>query len=356
MADAQELRFCTSFDGVKLAYVMAGSGPTLLQSGYSLSHLGYNGENLIWRHWIAELSRDRTLIRYDPRGCGLSDREVAEISFEALVRDLEAIADGAAVERFALIGHSHGAAVAVAYAVRHPERVSHLVLFGGYARGMLRRGGGPEKVEEALFYRKLAEVGWAAADPSFRRLFASQFIPDAPQELVDAHDVMQRVCSSPATLIRIMSVTDQIDLTDLAPRVSCPCLVMNSRDNRRIPVEEGRLLATLLPDARFVSLPSANHFLREDEPAWRQFVQELRAFLPRTAAHDGRFGGLTARERELLEYLARGLDNHQIAAHVELSEKTVRNMVSSVLAKLGVESRSAAIVRARDAGFGVTST
>jgi DNA-binding NarL/FixJ family response regulator len=152
-----------------------------------------------------------------------------------------------------------------------------------------------------------------------------------------------------------MKVANMIDVTDLAPRVSCPCLVVNSRDNRRIPLEEGRLLASLLPDARFVALPTANFFVREDEPAWAQFVQELRAFLPALPAHERPFGGLTARERELLEFLARGLDNHQIAAHLDLSEKTVRNHVSAIFAKLGVESRAQAIVRAREAGYGVGS-
>jgi len=351
MADSWKVRFCTAFDGVKLAYVRAGSGPALVESAYR-GHLDHVRRHPVWGHWIEELARDRTYVRYDPRGYGLSDREVAEISFESLVRDLEAVVAAAGVERFALVGHASGAAVAVAYAVRHPEKVTHLLLFNAYVQGRLKQGGGTEAVEKALLYYKIAEVGWVSDDPSFRVMTATQFVPEAPPEYLEAYVDFGRVSSSPPTQVRYMKVADQIDIADLAPRVVCPCLVVHSRDNRRIPLEQGRRLATLLPDARFVSLATPNHFLVEGEPAWRQFMTEVRAFLPGAPAHDGPFADLSARERELVEYLARGLDNHQIAAHLAISEKTVRNMVSSVLAKLGVESRSQAIVRARDAGYG----
>lgn len=346
-----KIRFCTSFDGVKLAYVRAGAGPALVETAFR-GHLDHVRQNAVWRHWIEELSRDRTYVRYDARGYGLSDREVAEISFEAQVRDLEAVVAAAGLESCALVGHSSGAAVAIAYAVRHPAKVTHLVLFNGYARGALRRGGGTQRLEEALLYYKVAEVGWNTGDPSFRRLYAPQFLPDAPEEYIEAYVALGRVAASADTTVRFMKVADQIDIMDLAPRVACPCLVAHSREARRVPLEEGRLLATLLPQAHFVPLPTANHFPREDEPAWRQFVAELGAFLPARPAHERPFGSLTARERELLELLARGFDNHQLAAHLEVSEKTVRNMVSSVFAKLGVESRAQAIVRAREAGYG----
>jgi DNA-binding CsgD family transcriptional regulator len=219
----------------------------------------------------------------------------------------------------------------------------------------MRWGLGPEEVEQALLFHKIAELGCQADDPSFRTLFASRFLPDAPPQMVDAHHALWRATYSPATIVRYMQMGDQIDIRSLAPRVSCPSLVLHARHERAIPFEEGKLLASLLPGSRFVPLPSRNHFLSEDEPAWSQLVNEVRAFLPGAPAAGDPFGDLTPRERELLGFLARGLDNHQIAAHLELSEKTVRNMVSSVFGKLGVESRAQAIVRAREAGYGVDS-
>ena len=355
MAESWKVRFCTSFDGTKLAYVRAGDGPPIVESAYR-GHLDYVRDNPVWRHWIAELSRDRTYVRYDPRGWGLSDREVADISFESLVRDLEAVVAAAGVDSFALVGHSSGGAVAVEYAVRHPERVSHLVLFNSFSRGQLTRADGPRQVEEALLYYKVAEIGWEAEDPSFRVMTATRFVPDAPADFMKAFLELGRVSATPATQVRFMKVIDQMDVTDAAARVACPCLVVNSRDALRAPVEEGRRLATLLPDARFVTLPTPNHFLREDEPAWHQFVAQLRAFLPAASSTAGPFAQLTPRERELVELLARALDNRQIAARLGLTEKTVRNMVSSVLAKLGAGTRAQAIVRARDAGYGAGAT
>ena len=354
MAEAWKVRFCTSADGAKLAYVRVGSGPAIVESAYR-GHLDLVRDSPLWRHWIAELARDRAYIRYDSRGYGLSDRDVSEVSFEAMVRDLEAVVAAAGPEKFVLVGHSSGGAVAVAYAVRHPERVSHLVLFNSYVRGQLKRATEPRHVDEAHLYYKIAEVGWEMADPSWRVMSATRFVPDAPADYIEASVALARASASPAMQVRFMKLADQIDITELAPRVSCPCLVANSRDGLRIPMEEGRRLATLIPDARFVSMPTPNHFVREDEPAWRLFVAQLRAFLPAAAAN-GSFAALTPRERELLELLARGLDNHQIAAHLQLTEKTVRNMVSAVLAKIGVESRAQAIVRAREAGYGVGST
>jgi pimeloyl-ACP methyl ester carboxylesterase/DNA-binding CsgD family transcriptional regulator len=290
-------------------------------------------------------------VRYDTRGCGLSDRNPGEISFEAWVHDLEAVVDALKLERFPLLGISQGAAIAVAYATRHPERVSQLVLYGGFGRGRLKRGGGQTAIDETLLLYKLFELGWGTDNRAFRQVFATQFLPGGSSELIDAFDELQRQSSSGADAIRMMQASVQIDVTPLAPRVSCPTLILHARDDGRIPFEEGRIMASLIPGARFVPLESRNHILLESEPAWGRFLEEVNAFLP-AGSGDGAFAGLSARERELLEYLARGLDNHQIAAHLALSEKTVRNMVSSVLAKLEVETRSAAIVRAREAGFG----
>jgi pimeloyl-ACP methyl ester carboxylesterase/DNA-binding CsgD family transcriptional regulator len=354
MPDRQHVRFCTSSDGVGLAYASIGRGPPLVKAPNWLSHLEYEWQSPLWRHWLDGLSRRHTFVRYDARGCGLSDRNPPEISLEAWVRDLEAVVDAAQLERFPLLGMSQGASIAITYANRHPERVSHLILFGGFARGRLMRGLGQQAIDECMVMGKLIELGWGNSNRAFRQVFATQFFPDATPDMIDEFDALQRHSSSAQDALRIVQVAMQTDVSAACRNIKCPTLVIHCDEDGRIPFDEGRLLASLIPGARFVPLKSRNHILIHSEPAWARFLEELDAFLPGDAA-GGEFCGLTARERELLEYLARGLDNHQIAAHLDLSEKTVRNMVSSILDKLEVESRSAAIVRARTAGFGVGS-
>ena len=347
----QTIRFCTASDGVRLAYATAGRGPPLVKAANWLTHIEFDWQTPIWREWIEALSRTYTYVRYDTRGCGLSDREPAEVSLEAWVRDLETVVDAMRLERFALLGMSQGAATAISYAVRHPDRVSHLVLYGGFARGRLQRGLGAKAIEEQLLYYKLAQVGWGTDDPAFRQVFTSQFIPQATAEQFAAFNELQRVSASAEQAIKSMQVSSQVDVTGIAKRVSCPTLVLHARGDLRVPFEEGRLIASLIPGARFVPLESRNHVMFETEAAFARFREELDAFL-RAGAAPAAFAALTAREQQLLELLARGLDNHQIAAHLDVSEKTVRNHVSSVFAKLGVESRSQAIVLAREAGYG----
>ena len=350
----QTIRFCTAADGVRLAYAAAGRGPPLVKAANWLTHVEFDWQTPLWRSWIDALAEKHTYIRYDTRGCGLSDREPAEVSFESWVRDLETVVDACKLERFALLGISQGAATAIAYAVRHPERVSHLILYGGFARGRLKRGLGDKAIEELLLYCKIAQIGWGTDDAAFRQFFTSQFMPDGTAEQFAAFNELQRVSASAEQAVKSFQVASQVDVSEAARRVACPTLVAHARGDRRVPFEEGRLLASLIPNARFVPLESRNHVMFENESAFRLFREELDAFLRGGRAAD--FGTLTARERELLELLARGLDNHQIAAHLELSEKTVRNMVSNVLAKLGLESRAQAIVHAREAGFGTGAT
>jgi pimeloyl-ACP methyl ester carboxylesterase/DNA-binding CsgD family transcriptional regulator len=354
MTSRQKIHFCSSFDGVQLAYASVGGGAPLVKAANWLSHIEFDWTSPIWRHWIEAFSRRYSYVRYDTRGCGLSDRAPAEISFESWVRDLEAVVDAAKLDRFPLLGISQGGAIAAAYAVRHPERVSHLVLYGAFARGRLKRGSGQAGIDETLLMTKLFELGWGTDNRAFRQVFASQFIPGGSLELIEAYDELQRQSATAADAVRILQVSSQLDVTALAPQIACPTLVMHARDDARVPFEEGRLFASLIPGARFVPLASRNHVLLEHEPAWEQFLDEVDAFLPAGQGRDT-FADLTARERELLQFLARGLDNHQIAAHLGLSEKTVRNMVSSVFDKLGVESRAQAIVKAREAGFGASS-
>ena len=349
---AQQIRFCTTADGVRIAYATVGQGPPLVKVSNWLSHLEHDRESPVWRHWIAELSRDHTYLRYDERGCGLSDWEVPELSFEAWVNDLETVVDAAGVERFPLLGISQGASIAIAYAVRHPERVSHLILHGAYARGWAKRNLTPQQRKEAETMAELAEIGWGKENPAFRQFFTTQFIPDGTAEQHRWFNELERVSVSPENAARFMRIFDQIDVTGLAPKISCPTLVLHPNRDARVPFDEGRLVASLIPGARFVPLESRNHILLETEPAWLSWLKEVRAFLPAKAAGGARFAELTPRERDLVELIAQGIDNAQIAARLSLSEKTVKNHITSIFTKLEVENRSQAIVLAREAGFG----
>jgi len=348
----QQIRFCTTDDGVRIAYATTGEGPPLVKVSNWLSHLEFDWGSPVWRHWLTELSRDHTFVRYDERGCGLSDWDVPELSFEAWVRDLETVVDAVGAERFPLLGISQGASIAIAYTMRHPERVSHLILHGAYARGRLKRNVTPQQREEAETLVRLIELGWGKENPSFRQLFTTQFIPDGTSEQHRWFNELERVSTSPQNAARFLRVFDQVDVTALAPQVSCPTLVLHPNHDERVPFDEGRLFASLITGARFVSLDSRNHILLEQEPAWRRWLDEVRAFLPAVPAGGAAFTGLTPRERELVEFIAQGLDNAQVAARLALSEKTVRNHITSIFAKLEVENRSQAIVLARNAGFG----
>jgi pimeloyl-ACP methyl ester carboxylesterase/DNA-binding CsgD family transcriptional regulator len=346
----QQIRFCRSFDGTRIAYAVSGEGPPLVRAPHWLTHLEYEWQSPIWRPWLSELSRGNTLVRMDERGCGLADRGVESVSFDAFVRDLEAVVDAAGLERFALFGHSQGGPISIEYAVRHPERVSHLVLLGAYARGWLKRA--PERRAELEAQLTLVEAGWGRDDPSYRQIFASQFVPGATLEQLRLVGELQRVSSHPSDAARIMRAFFNIDVADSAPRLSCPTLVFHARGDLRIPFEEGRALAAMIPGARLVPLESPNHILLEQEPAFGELFEELRAFLP---GYSASFPVLTGREAQILEHIAQGLDNAQIAARLELSEKTVRNHITHIFDKIGVESRAQAIVLARERGLGQRS-
>jgi pimeloyl-ACP methyl ester carboxylesterase/DNA-binding CsgD family transcriptional regulator len=351
-APSQQIRFCTSADGVRIAYAVSGSGPPLVKVGTWMTHVELDWESSVWRHWLRELSRDHTFLRYDARGCGLSDREVPEISFEAWVRDLEAVADAAGIARFPLLGLSQGGAIAIAYAARHPERVSHLVLHGAFHRGRLRRDPSPQEREDIEAQIKLAEIGWGKDDAAYRQFFTTQFIPDSTLEQQRWWNELQRATISAANAGRFIREASEVDVTELARLVRCPTLVTHSKADMRIPFEVGRTMAGLIPGARFAPIESRNHVLLEHEPAWAQWLAEVRDFLPETTRGGALFSELTPREAELIELIAQGLDNAQIAARLELSDKTVRNHITSIFAKLEVENRSRAIVLAREAGFG----
>jgi class 3 adenylate cyclase/pimeloyl-ACP methyl ester carboxylesterase len=275
----QEIQFCTSQDGIQLAYSRIGRGPPLVKTGNWMTHLEFDFESPIWRHLYRELSRDHTLIRYDARGNGLSDREVEEVSYEAFVRDLETVVDAAGVERFALLGISQGCAVSIGYAVSHPERVTHLILPGGYALGSSKRVRTEAEREEAGAMLTLMRLGWGQENAGFRQLFTSQFIPGGTKEQADWFNELQRVSTSPADAVRNLKANGEIDVTALLSKVTAPTLVMHARDDARVPFDAGRRLAAGIPGARFVPLQSRNHLILENEPAFARFVQEIRAFL-----------------------------------------------------------------------------
>ena len=349
----QQLRFCRSFDGTRLAYALTGEGPALVKAPHWLTHLEYEAQSPIWRPWIEQLSQGRTLLRMDARGCGLSDRDVREFTFDHYVNDLEAVIDAAGLERFALFGHSQGGAIAIGYAARHPERVTHLALLGTYARGWFRRDLPPDRIAELEAQLKLVQMGWGRDDASYRGMFSAQFMPGATLEQLTSMSELQRASAPAENAARLMRSFFDIEVTDAAARIACPTLVLHGRGDRRVPFEEGRHLTSLIPDARLVPLETPNHILLEHEPAYAQFFAELSAFLPR-AAHAS-FAGLTAREGEILGRIAQGLDNAQIAAQLGLSEKTVRNHITHIFDKLGVAPRAQAIVLARDGRLGPQS-
>lgn len=281
---------------------------------------------------------------------------------DAWVSDLEAVVDALGLERFHLLGPSQGGAVAVEYAVRHPERVRRLILYGAYARGRLHRPPAANQHEEANTLLRLMRIGWGRDNPAFRQVFTSLFMPEGTSEQFGWFNDLQRITTSPENAVRMETAFYEIDVRDSLPKVRAPTLVLHARNDAMVDFEEGRLLASMIPNARFVPLESKNHLLLESEPAWRRFVGEVLDFLPKDEADQAsapseaspslRVDALTSREREVLELIAQGLNNSQIAGQLFIEPKTARNHVSNIYSKLGVSHRAQAIVKAREAGFG----
>jgi pimeloyl-ACP methyl ester carboxylesterase/DNA-binding CsgD family transcriptional regulator len=335
-----ETRFCTAPDGVGLAYAIDGDGPPLVKASNWMTHLDYERESPVWRHWVRELSRRHTLIRYDERGCGLSDRQFdGAPTLDTYVGDLTAVVDAAGFERFALLGMSGGGPTAIEYAAANPERVSHLVLYGTWARGRYLRG--ERDVEQSRLLIDLMRVGWGGAVPAFRQVFSSIYIPSAGEEQRRWYDELQQASSSGETAAKLWQSRSWIDIRDTARRITQPALVLHARQDRAVPYEEGRRLASLLPDARFVTLETDNHILQEGEPAWGAFLSEVRAFLPEDGRVPADLSDLSEREREVLELVAAGMSNEEIAERLFLSTRTVERHLSNVYAKLRLSGKSA---------------
>jgi pimeloyl-ACP methyl ester carboxylesterase len=274
----QEIRYWTTSDGVRLAYATTGSGPPLVKASNWLTHLDFEWGSPIWRHWYAELSRHHRLIRYDERGNGMSQRDVDDVSFDTWVRDLETVVDAAGLDRFPLLGISRGGSIAIAYAVKHPERVTDLVLYGAFPAG-LNRYGTPEQIEARRALTSLVRLGWGVSNSAFCKTFTCRFIPEATPEHEQWFDELQRVSTSPENAARLMERDGDIDVRPLLSQVKAPTLVIHCDHDHVVSPERGRQLAAGIPGARYVSLPGANHLMLAEEPAWSLFLDELGLFL-----------------------------------------------------------------------------
>jgi class 3 adenylate cyclase/pimeloyl-ACP methyl ester carboxylesterase len=281
----QRVRFATAPDGVQIAWASVGAGPSVLKAPNWLNHLEYEWRSPVWGPALAELARHWRLVRFDQRGNGLSDWDVNDISEHVMISDMAAVADAAGLERFALLGISQGCAFSIRYAVEYPERVTCLVLLGGFLRGRLKR----KDPEQKKLYEALTMIirdGWGSSNPVFRHFFTSNFIPDAPPEVAASFDELQRIATSPENAIRNWDLTVQLEATDLARRVRVPTLVLHCTGDRVAPLEEGRDMAGLIPGASFVELPGNNHALLAlaGTPAFEQFLEEATPFVAAHAA------------------------------------------------------------------------
>ena len=353
----QKIRFLRSHDGVQLAYAASGQGPTVIKAATWLSHLEYDWESPVWRHWIRFFADHFRIVRFDERGCGMTDWNVGDLSFMRWVEDLEAVAEASAwTEPIVVLGISQGGVPAIELAIRHPERVSHLVLYGCYSQGWMMRGDEASRRRFAAMV-ELIQHGWGRDNPVFRQLFTSRFIPGGTDEQLGWFNDLCLKTTSPQNAARLLEARAHVDVRRRLGEVRVPTLVLHARADDVVPLASGRILATEIPGAQFVELDSANHILLEDEPAWRRFCDAVLDFTgvaataTGAAPADAAFAALSPREREVLALISEGLANAEIGKRLGISEKTVRNHVSNLFDKLGVWSRAQAIVFARDHGF-----
>lgn len=347
----QSIRFARAPDGVKLAWAVAGEGPALIKASNWLSHLEYDWDSPVWRHWIHFFAEHFCFIRYDERGCGMSDWHVDDLSPARWTEDFDAIVAASRPGKpFILLGVSQGGVAAISYAVRHPENVSRLILYGAYARGWELRDD-PDAARRYHAIVDLTRLGWGQDNPVYRQLFTSRFVPRASPEQTAWFNELCRRTTEPEIATRLLLERGKVDVRHLLPQVSVPTLVLHARQDEVAPLAEGRMLAAGIPQAEFVQLESRNHILLEQEPAWERFKSEVLAFTGRPAsatAEDPVFAALSPREREILARVARGCSNAQIGAELFISDKTVRNHITRIFEKLGVRTRAQAIVLAKD--------
>jgi pimeloyl-ACP methyl ester carboxylesterase/DNA-binding CsgD family transcriptional regulator len=349
----QHVRYLKASDGTRLAWAESGAGDLVVKASNWLTHLEYEWESPVWRHWIQFFSANCRFVRYDERGCGMSDWQVGDLTLDQWTADLESVVDAARPDRpFTLLGISQGAAACIQFAIRHPDRVAHLILYGGYAHGAFKR----RAPAGGATYRAmidLARVAWGQSNATFRQVFTSRFIPGGSHEQLEWFNELCLRSTNGETAARLFEARAVLDIEELLPKVRTPTLVLHARNDEVVPIEEGRLLATAIPGAEFIELDSRNHVLLEHEPAWQRFREAVFPLLrPYAAPTDSVFAALSSRERQVLALMYDGLSNMDIAERLTISEKTVRNHVSNVFDKLGVWSRAQAIVFAREHGIG----
>jgi pimeloyl-ACP methyl ester carboxylesterase/DNA-binding CsgD family transcriptional regulator len=349
----QQVRFIKATDGIRLAFAESGSGPTLVKAANWLTHLEYEWQSPVWKHWIQFFSEHTRFIRYDERGCGMSDLQVGTLTLDQWTQDLASVIDAAhSAEPVTLLGISQGAAACIRFAIEHPSRVARLILYGGYAHGPFKRGTpGPESTYRAMI--ELTRNAWGQDNPAFRQVFTSRFIPGGNAEQLQWFNDLCLKTTVGETAARLFEARGNINIEELLPLVRAPTLVLHARRDEVVPISEGQLLASRIDGAEFVELDSRNHVLLEHEPAWERFKEAVLAFMPVSQLPTGhpKFAALSSRERQVLAFLARGLSNDEIATEMHISEKTVRNHASNVFDKLGVYSRTQAMALARDHGF-----
>ena len=348
----QHIRYVQVSDGARLAWAESGQGTTIVKAANWLTHLEYEWESPVWKHWLQFFSEHARFIRYDERGCGMSVCNTENLSIERWTEDLAAVIEAARPEGpVTLLGISQGASTCINYAIQHPEGVARLILYGGYARGVSRRDA---PTEEAAFWAmlELARVAWGRDNPTFRQVFTSRFIPGGSSEQVQWFNDLVLKTTPGEIVANLLGARATLDLQACLGDIRVPTLVVHARGDQISPVAEGRLLASGIPGAEFVELDSRNHILLEHEPAWQRFQDAVLTFLaPEQGARDRIFDALSAREREVLALIGEGRSNLDIAERLKISEKTVRNHTSNLFDKLGVWSRAQAIVFARDRGF-----
>lgn len=278
----QTIQLLKTSDGTHIAYAQSGQGPPLVKTANWMTHLEYeysSHSSLAWRHWWRALGQDHRLLRYDVRGCGLSDWSADKLTSEACFQDLVDVISAAKLERFPLLGVSSGVSTAIEYAVRFPEKVSHLILCGGFPLGTLARNQQSEKKEEVLLLRDAMKLGWGRKNSAFRQLFTSMFMPEATKEQADAFNELQRLSTSPEIAAKFWVLFHNVDVVDLLPQVKVPTLILHSIDDALIPFEQSRRMAAAIAGSRLIPLESQNHILFESEPAWSHFLKEVNVFL-----------------------------------------------------------------------------